>query len=363
MVVTNIALSVIGSVGNFLVCITIALTPKLRIQSCILIVNLAAADLLATLVVEPMLIGMLLCIINETCLINIEELNRAARFLANLSLAVSLLTLTVMSIERCVTILSPLKYRKIITPTHFIVVIVYIWLSSFVAPIMDTFVTHRLTYIYTMLAALFIVYTVMIICYCLIFCKVHKQNNIRAELANGKTTSHKPACEKRLAKTIALVAGTFTIFWAPFTFHLMNSPLDNCGSAYAWMVTAIFLNSATNPLIYCYRGKVFRKSLMDILRRFTGRQRRIMQVKCSTGRSSRTTQVTDLQSTCREPAKSLVSMATTENRQNRASNVIILISTAMDPEEENGKHRASSCSVKNINSNSRKLSTNSLQCY
>ena len=49
-IAVNCLLSVVGSFGNILVCLTVLLTPNLRVVSNFCIVNLALADLIVTMV-------------------------------------------------------------------------------------------------------------------------------------------------------------------------------------------------------------------------------------------------------------------------------------------------------------------------
>ena len=57
LITINAIVCVFGSLGNFLVCLAIATNPHLRRASNYLLFSLAIADLIVTLVCEPLFIG------------------------------------------------------------------------------------------------------------------------------------------------------------------------------------------------------------------------------------------------------------------------------------------------------------------
>lgn len=261
-IAVNTLISVIGSSGNIFVCLTVLFTPSLRVVSNYCIVNLALADLIVNILTEPLAIAIFVGKLDGTCYLRAEH---AARFIGNLSCAVSILTLATMSFDRCFVILKPMKYKQIVTPTRLKSILIFYWFLALNVPMLDAFVEDKLVYIYFILCGIIVMYSVVVICYSAIFITVQKQNSLRQrELQNHQAVNKEK--DKRLAKTIALVIGFFTVFWLPFGYHIATSPQKNYGVSYIAPVTASFANSAINPIIYFYRNKCFRDALRRILK-------------------------------------------------------------------------------------------------
>lgn len=261
-IAVNVLISVIGSLGNIFVCLTVLFTPSLRVVSNYCIINLALADLMVNILTGPLAISIFVGKLEVICYVKAEQ---AARFIGNLSCAVSILTLATMSVDRCFVIVKPMKYKSIVTPASLKSILIFYWFLALVVPMLDAFVEDKLVYIYFILSGIIVMYFVVIISYSAIFITVQKQNSLRQrELQNCQAVNREK--DKRLAKTIALVIGFFTIFWAPFGYHIAKSPDKNYGVSYIAPVTASFANSAINPIIYFYRNKCFRDALRKILK-------------------------------------------------------------------------------------------------
>ncbi|OWF56335.1 allatostatin-A receptor-like isoform X2 [Mizuhopecten yessoensis] len=118
----------IGLVGNVLVIVAIVLFPRMRSITNVFLVNLASADLIFVLICVPVKgvtffsyswrLGVFLC--------------KAYVYVQNVSMICSVMTLTVMSVERFMAILFPLRARYICTMRHARLVILCIWLQALV---------------------------------------------------------------------------------------------------------------------------------------------------------------------------------------------------------------------------------------
>ena len=271
LVVLNILGSVLGGTGNLITCATIYTTDSLHIISSYYICGLAATDLLVTLIVQPMAVAILLRkTTHGECLIQVEYV---ARLVGNTSCSASILTLCLMSFDRCAVILKPLKYRRFMTISKLKIIFTTIWSLSLVAPALDAFVSDKNIYTTYVVVSVLLCYAIILTCYFLIFIKVRKQSKMRVQLQNGSQGGINASLEveKKLAKTVGLVIGIFTLFWAPFLYHLASSPDVNYGAAYIWPVTTSLTNSSCNPLIYFNKGSTFRQPLKNMLNNRFGR--------------------------------------------------------------------------------------------
>lgn len=264
LIAVNAILSVVGSLGNIFVCLTILLTPTLRVVSSYCIVNLALADLLVTMLAQPLFIAILAGKMNGECFLRAEY---AARFIGNHSCSVSMLTLATMSIERCYAIVKPIKYKTVVTTRLMRPVLLVYWFSlSLIVPVLDAVVEDKFVYICYILSGIAVKFSVVIISYSIIFITVKRQNSLRKRDLQDYRQAASREKEKRLAKTIGLVIGLFTLFWLPFVLLIALEPSKNYGIAYITGVTASLANSAINPVIYFYRNSSFRQALKNIVK-------------------------------------------------------------------------------------------------
>lgn len=275
MVVLNILLCILGSIGNILVCLTIVLTPSLHTLSSYCIFNLSTADLLVSCIVEPCLVFILSWKLHGICLVKVEY---AARLVGNLSCGISILTLSIMSIERCCAIVKPMRYKSVITTRRLKVVLYMTWLFCFITPSLDAFIDEprKQTYVQFTVISMALLYVVIILSYAYVFQTVKKQSYQRRQLSHATDASKE--AEKKLAKTVAFVIGLFTLCWSPFAVRMVFKPSVNYGSEYIWTVTASLANSVVNPILYFYRSHTFRNALKNIFKKTSLYKTRIFRI-------------------------------------------------------------------------------------
>ncbi|KAK3089789.1 hypothetical protein FSP39_006549 [Pinctada imbricata] len=124
-------IGILGVGGNILVMVAIAMFPRMRSITNVFLLSLASADLLLVLVCVPIKcaaffsytwrMGAFLCTF--------------VAFIQNVSMICSVMTLTVMSIERFFAILFPLKARYVCTMRHAKFMICTVWIFSFLMAI------------------------------------------------------------------------------------------------------------------------------------------------------------------------------------------------------------------------------------
>lgn len=111
--------------------------------------------------------------------------------------------------------------------------------------------------------------SIMIALYAEIFRVIRRQLNRRAEATCDRERYFRK--ELKLAKSLALVLFLFVVCWLPI--HIMNCIIFFCPECHVpkfAMYIGIFMshvNSALNPLVYAFRIKRFRITLIQITRR------------------------------------------------------------------------------------------------
>lgn len=184
------------------------------------------------------------------------------------------------------------RYSTIMTPGRACVVVCLCWMLSFLSglvpmigwnnfndgnlssssEIVCTFTNViRLDYMvyFNFFGWVVVPLTIMIILYGEIFLVIRKQLNRRAEATcDGQRYFRK---ELKLAKSLALVLFFFIVCWLPI--HIINCITlfcPRCEIPKIALNVGIFMShvhSAINPMVYAFRIKRFRLTLIQILRR------------------------------------------------------------------------------------------------
>ena len=265
-------------VGNCLVIYIVRTNQELKSTTFRLIINLACADLMTTMVLSPTLIkylfltafswlpgelGSVLCKLNK--------------YLALLFLLASVFTLTGITVDRYLAVSRPLQYNAFSHWTK--VVIPGIWLASALIPLttwfeMDTFPNQlQRTYcfdgqtsvgIYVVIGICFLVpMTAMCILYPIISWRLWKRRVPGENAAGQQQTAHLMA--RKITKMMVTVVVVFFLCWSlQFVMIWLHSfASDLAASLPSWlMVFGIWLeilSCAMNPVIYSVFNESFKR--------------------------------------------------------------------------------------------------------
>uniref|UniRef100_A0A3Q3VKU4 Adenosine receptor A3 n=1 Tax=Mola mola TaxID=94237 RepID=A0A3Q3VKU4_MOLML len=281
------AIALASVLGNVLVVLVVCVNRALRDTTFCFIVSLAVADIAVGVLVIPLAI-----IISQgfntqfyTCL-----------FLSCLLLIItqsSILSLLAIAIDRYLRVKIPTRYSTIVTQRRAYVAVCLCWILSFLTGLVPmigwnnhnaqknlSISTEIICEFTTVIRMDYMVYfnffgwvvaplSIMIALYAEIFRAIRLQLNRRAEATNDGVRYYRK--ELKLAKSLALVVFLFAMCWLPI--HIMNCITFFCTQCqvpkYALYV-GIFMshvNSALNPMVYAFRIKRFRITLIQITRR------------------------------------------------------------------------------------------------
>ncbi|EDO35163.1 predicted protein [Nematostella vectensis] len=255
MVALNIISCIFGSIGNVLVCATIYTTTGLQTISNFFLVSMSIADLTVTLVTQPLFAWFLGARIDDKCSPMVEFL---FRLFSNVSCAVSVIHLCLISVDRCLMVTKPHSFDRIMTKCKFRSLLVFAWTLPIVYAVLRLTVSKSATSLFTV-AVMALCYVIIIVCYTLIICQVYKQRRLmRSRQGSAKRRKSRTDVERRVAMTIAIVIVVFTICWFPIIYLRSKKADRNSGVAYNWARTFALCNSAMNPWIYCFRIPEFR---------------------------------------------------------------------------------------------------------
>ncbi|XP_041479265.1 somatostatin receptor type 1-like [Lytechinus variegatus] len=287
-VVTQLAFSLMGIVGNILVIIVVIRRGKTRFATDILIGNLAFADFFTSLWMIPRpqsdsipdnWKGMLYC--------RIEYSN----VFMWISTVASVFILTVISVERLVAVKYPLKFKLIFSVQRSLWLVVFSWIG---AAVLNTYTlaiskydsenhtckteligngAHLATGTLLFLFKYMIPIAVMIGSHLAIIRELRA--DARSFEADGRNSFENPTHHisqtiRKMTHTVLIVVIVFIVCWSPdqicfFLFNLNVYPAYMYSDIYRVFVCLGFVNSCSNPFIYSVRNDKFRKELSIVL--------------------------------------------------------------------------------------------------
>ncbi|XP_078342460.1 melanocyte-stimulating hormone receptor-like [Oculina patagonica] len=268
----NSTLSITAFLGNILIIVALRKVSSLHPPSKLLLGCLASTDLCVGLIAQPLYVNYLLSPKrSKHCFFSAIVSNT----IAILFCGVSLLTLTAISVDRLLALLSGLRYRHVVTLRKVWVFVVSFWLSSTALAITLLFIYRIAIYIMCVLMLLCIVTTT--VSYRKIYLKLrHHQAQVQdhvhqAQPADGTI----PLNIARYRKTVS------TALWFQITLLACYLPycivvilpitgLDTPFIDLVWSVTAslVFLNSTLNPFLYCWKIREVRQAVKRTIKQF-----------------------------------------------------------------------------------------------
>ena len=255
--------SVIGTLGNSLVLLAVYNLKNHRKIPDLFITSLASSDISVCALFLPLMIFSLSDGAPYRPTDQYVILYSAKSFLGHASMVASATNMFAVTVDRVIAIRFPFKYVNVMTTRNTLAAIVVVWLVAltFGALYARNFIstsyvrTHNLSMLFTTL-----------IMYIYIFFAAKRQENRVQNIPVGPTV----AAEKKVAKTIFIIVGTYILCWAPlFLFPAFVHPLRNpllFRKGFLGIQILLAINSAVNPYIYCLRSKKYRTAFCKILR-------------------------------------------------------------------------------------------------
>ena len=274
--VVNVALAFVAISGNALVLYGVWKTPALRSPSILLICGLASTDLCVGLIAQPLVIvSSFINLYSHS--VNLKSILNKVTFIIALSLCgVSLFMITGISIDRLIAIVKPLQYPSIVTSSRVTCIHVVIWVVCVLA---------ASTLLWDVRLVLALISTSILLCLCIsIIChatmykimrrhRLHIQAQIQAfEDTNARTS---------MASVLKSAFNAFVVFIVLvicYCLYVVVCIVHFIGKAgdlrleFLLSGTVVFLNSALNPLLYCWRIGEIRLAVLQTIRRLVSRE-------------------------------------------------------------------------------------------
>nr|XP_028562787.1 somatostatin receptor type 5 [Podarcis muralis] len=269
----------VGLSGNTLVIYVVLRYAKMKTVTNIYILNLAIADVLFMLglpflatqnAISYWPFGTFMC--------------RLVTAFDGINQFTSIFCLTVMSLDRYLAVVHPIKSTKWRHPRFARLISLAVWTFSFLvvlpmiifADVQETFDTCNMSWPdpVQIWSAVFIIYTsvlgffgpllVICLCYLLIIIKV-KSSGIRV----GSTRRRRS--ERKVTKMVVIIVVVFVFCWLPFyivniinlIFILPEEPV--LVGIFCFVVVLSYANSCANPILYGFLSENFKQSFQKVL--------------------------------------------------------------------------------------------------
>ena len=267
----NIFLSITAFLGNTLILVALHKETSLHPPSKLLYRNLAITDLCVGIIVEPLKVAYWISVVTGRW--NICYYAHLPVAISGTGLcAVSLQTLTAISVDRLLALLLGLRYRQLVTLKRTYITVISFWILSIFGAssiFWNRFVTSY--YQYVQIALCFVV---TIFAYTKIFFTLrHNQIHVPNHAAQGQPSQAIPLNIARYRKAVysALwVQVTLVICCLPYVIVVALHPQRGIPvSTYIaeeFAVTIFYLNSSLNPLLYCWKIREVRQAVKETLR-------------------------------------------------------------------------------------------------
>ena len=276
--------------GNCVICFAIYNHPALRHVTYLSIFSLAIADSLAGLVAMPSYILKKFTWDEPTQTI-VCDIFRSSYFLTGYA---SILSLSVISVERLIAVRNPLNHVTIVSRRRVVLALVFAWVDALLVSSLPFFPWEpnnpykecsysptRWWSIMVIISNVITPFLVIVICYSLMYLTaqshVKKMSKNSRQLSHNSKNSAKNHKERRANITIMIVIGVFVVCWFPSCFYyFLQKTCPQCFSeafkAKQSLVNALvkvltFTSSFLNPIIYCWRSREFRSVFLKICRR------------------------------------------------------------------------------------------------
>lgn len=272
---------VVGLGGNALVIYVILRYAKMKTVTNIYILNLAMADVMFMLSLPFIAIqlalvhwpfGWALCRVVMT----VDSLNQFT----------SIFCLMVMSIDRYLAVVHPIKSTNWRKPNLAKTINLTVWVVSLLVNLPIVIYSGLITQpdgcfctivwpepqeayytafmFYTFILGFFLPLVVICLSYLLIVIKV-KSSGIRVGSTKRKRS------EKKVTRMVSVVVAVFVFCWLPFYVFNMTSVTGTISttpflrSMFAFVVVLGYANSCANPILYAFLSENFKKSFQNVL--------------------------------------------------------------------------------------------------
>ena len=272
--ILNAVFSLTAFAGNFLVLGTIWTTPTLHQPTNILLWGLSLSDLAVGLIVQPMFIVVLIYELNRE---GYQVLRIIFRFIQAFFISATILTLTSVSVDRCLALILHLRYVAVVTVKKTILILCLIGLASVVhaVTILIDNDLHRTVSLFLIVLCIVVNTSTCSTIYRI--CRRHQIQIQNQSLPNQPEAFDMKRYRKSLITMIVLLI-LLVICYSPYIciraiIAFTDWPISP-RRLFMLRLSAslIYLNSSINPLVYCWRLRAMRVAMKQFCKSLVQRR-------------------------------------------------------------------------------------------
>ena len=270
----NILLGIFAITGNTVILIALFKETPLHKPSKVLLRNLVASDLCVGFV-QLVFGAREISILQgrwQTC----RHLYMIVAIAANISITVSLFTITAISVDRLLALLLKLRYRQLVTVTKVYAIAIVSWICSGIGTASLWYFSPARWIVFSLIGTA-VCLIISMYCYGRIFCTLrHQHTQVHNNLPQEENqTTRVDMTRYRKTVSIALWLQLALLFcYLPYLLVVLfvfayrqteNSLLSAFSITLDTTTTLMLFNSTLNPILYCWRIKEVRRAVKDTL--------------------------------------------------------------------------------------------------
>ena len=271
----NVPLLITTIIGNALVLAAVWKSPSLRSPSVIFLCGLATTDLAVGLLLQPLFLSMELILLSNSSTYHCA-LGYAFITVSYTVCGASLVTLATISVDRLLSLRYHMRYASIVTVRRALCAITLNWLTSaFLASLILWSPNIVFLTVMAIAVAIFLCLSTSVHLCIYRIIRRHKQQIVAQLQAVQDGSCVNVTRFKKSAATAFFVHYFLVICYTPLFVTLMltaneerqsSEAWGENGSAIAWKLTStiVFMNSALNPFIYCWRLREIRNAVKKV---------------------------------------------------------------------------------------------------
>ena len=238
-----------------------------------LLLSLAISDVGVGLVVQPLYVAShVMKIEQNTDNIAFHTVEKAYLIQSILFGFASYFGVVLLTVDRFLAIHLHLRYQQLVTYKRVVAVVISVWLLSALISFLSSSMAQ--------VALSIVLGTILVVCvvitgilYCKIYAAVrHHTNQIHALQVQQEAQNEDMANAARQRKTALATFYVYVVFLACYLpiscvrFAEINGETALLSHLEYFTLTLVYLNSSLNPLIYCWKMRYIRQTVMEILR-------------------------------------------------------------------------------------------------
>ena len=246
-------------------------TPSLPKTLKTLLLSLAVSDVVVGFLVQPLYNSLLVKWLQE--MIPNCSTYKTFAIIGNLFATASFLGVVAVSVDRFLAIHLHLRYCELVTHKRVVAVVISIWVLSLFASFSRMWIPRDIfSLIIAVIGIVSVILTTMVYIRIYLAVRRHK-NQIQALQVQQQAHAGEVATFAGLinsAVDVFYIYLVFLICYLPYFISLAalktNGPNVTMKKFFLFSLTLLYLNSALNPVIYCWKMRHIRHAVINILR-------------------------------------------------------------------------------------------------